>query len=130
MNRLTHNFCWRRAMRKWWWTGLFAIALMPQTVTFGQEGEKKAEEKKAEEKKAEAKPTTPANPRAVQQAAFNEIRALIAKKDFEGAEKLVNGELESNPDWPLAMSASQSLMMGYANAGNKEKAGEWAVKAV
>lgn len=125
-------------MRKWWWTGLFAVALMPQTISFGQEGEKKPEaEKKAEDDKAaEAKKKAAETLRTRQAAAqaaqkeIREIQAFVQKKDLEGAEKLLNETLEAKPEWQFASSAYQMLAMANNEAGNKDKAEEYALKFV
>jgi thiol-disulfide isomerase/thioredoxin len=134
-------------MRKWWWLGMFAIAAMPQTFATAQEGEKKPDGEKKEaakedDKEAAAKKAAEAKAKAAelqktrqaqQQAAlkeYTEVRNLIGKKDFEGAEKVIKETIEAKPEWAYAGSAYQMIAMAYSQAGNKEKAGEFAVKFV
>lgn len=105
-------------MRRWWWTACVAIAIAPQVTLLAQE--------KAGE--------TPAAQIRARQAALlkelNEIRELLGKKEFDAAEKLLAETLEAKPNWPYAISAYQQFTLAYAQAGNKEKAGEYAVKFV
>lgn len=137
-------------MRKWWILGTVLLAAAPNGFCWAQEGGKKEEpktipatpiEKTDGEKKkdddAEAKKKAAAElqkaRQAQQQAAmkeYTEVRTLIGKKDFEGAEKVIDETLKSKPDWPYAGSAYQMIAMAYSQAGNKEKAGEFAVKFV
>jgi thiol-disulfide isomerase/thioredoxin len=129
-------------MRKWWWTGLFAIALMPQTATFGQEGEKKAEEKKAEEKKAgddkadAEKKTREERVRKTREQqqkdnkAYQELNKLISAKKFEEAETFLADQLKENANWAFATTARVNLATAYSAAGEKVKAGEHALIVV
>ena len=99
-------------MRKWWWTGLFALALVPQTISFGQDGEKKPEaEKKAEDDKAEAQKKLLERRREAQarqvkeQKVYAELNKLISDKKFEEAETLLADTVKENPVWMFKPSA-------------------------
>lgn len=124
-------------MRKWWWTGLFAIALMPQTISFGQEGEKKAEEKKAADDKAEAEKKVREQrlrdaraQQAKDNKAYAEFNKLVSDKKFEEAEKFLGDQLKENANWAPATSARMALALAYSAAGDKAKAGEHALVIV
>lgn len=125
-------------MRKWWWLGLVAIVLMPQTISFGQEGEKKADgEKKAADDKAEAEKKTreerQRNARAQlakDQKTFAEFTKLVSDKKFEEVEKFLADTLKENPNWSPQTTARTNLAIAYSSAGNKAKAGEHALVVV
>jgi thiol-disulfide isomerase/thioredoxin len=127
-------------MRKWWWIGCLAIAAMPQAFSVAQDEGKKGEEKKEaaaqEDKAAEARRNLlerQREARAKQQkdaAIFADFSKLIAKKDVAGAEKFYEDTLKENPTWMFKTSAQLALATAYSEAGDKAKAGEYALAVI
>lgn len=128
-------------MRKWWWLGLVAIALMPQAFAAAQEekkgdDDKAAAEKKAADDKASAEKKLLERRREAQQRQQKEqkiyvdLNKLVSDKKFDEAETLLAETVKDNPNWMFKTSAQMNLAMAYSSAGNKEKAGEYALAVV
>jgi thiol-disulfide isomerase/thioredoxin len=123
-------------MRKWWWLGLFAIALMPQAFTAAQEEKKGDAEKKAADDKADAEKRLlerrreAAERQQKEQKIYIELNKLVSDKKFEDAEKLLADTVKENSNWVYKQTAHMSLAQAYSTAGDKAKAGEHALVVV